>query len=109
MIILLILLIPILASAVNALLRNTRHMEFVYLLSAASSFGASVWLAAEVLQSGPVAWADSFLYADHLSALVVALTAFVYLATAPFVTADEKFVNAVGHAFPNVVWIGRWP
>lgn len=25
-----------------------------------------------------------------------------------FVTADEKFVNAVGAAFPNVVWLPNW-
>ncbi len=26
-----------------------------------------------------------------------------------FVTADEKLVNAVGPAFPNVVWLANWP
>jgi predicted nucleic acid-binding protein len=25
------------------------------------------------------------------------------------VTADEKFVNAVGAAFPNLVWVPNWP
>jgi len=26
-----------------------------------------------------------------------------------FVTADEKLVNAVGAAFPNIVWLANWP
>ena len=26
-----------------------------------------------------------------------------------FVTADERFVNAVGSTFPNVVWLANWP
>lgn len=26
-----------------------------------------------------------------------------------FVTADEKLVNAVGAAFPNLVWLANWP
>ncbi|MCI0523859.1 MAG: type II toxin-antitoxin system VapC family toxin [Acidobacteria bacterium] len=26
-----------------------------------------------------------------------------------FVTADEKLVNAIGAAFPNVVWLANWP
>ncbi|HEX6288971.1 MAG TPA: type II toxin-antitoxin system VapC family toxin [Herpetosiphonaceae bacterium] len=27
----------------------------------------------------------------------------------PFVTADERFVNAVHSTFPQVVWIANWP
>jgi predicted nucleic acid-binding protein len=27
----------------------------------------------------------------------------------PFVTADERFVNAVQSTIPNVVWIANWP
>ncbi len=26
-----------------------------------------------------------------------------------FVTADERFVNAVSSDFPNVVWLAQWP
>jgi len=93
MTILVLLLIPILASAITALLRSRRAMETVYLLSAAGSFLAAVELAAEVLGGGPVAWGNNFLYADHLSALTAVLTAFVYLVVAPyaigFFRADE--------------------
>ncbi|MBI3279115.1 MAG: hydrogenase 4 subunit F, partial [Acidobacteria bacterium] len=84
MAILALLLIPLLAGAVTALLRSPRRMELVYLLSATGSFAAAVWLAAEALAAGPVTWGDSFLYVDHLSALVVVLTAFVYLVSAPY-------------------------
>ena len=82
--ILAVLLIPLLASAVTAAMRGPRRMEFVYLLSAAGSFLAALCLAAEVLRGGPVVWGNGFLYADHLSALVVLLTAFVYLVSAPY-------------------------
>jgi hydrogenase-4 component F len=84
MAILALLLIPLLASAVTVGMRNPRRMELVYLISAAGSFGAAVWLVAEVLRNGTVSWGDGFLYADHLSALVAVLTAFVYLVTAPY-------------------------
>ena len=94
MTILALLLIPLLASAITLLARGRRAMELVYLLSAAGSFAAAVLLAAEVLEGGTVVLGDSFLYADHLSALVVVLTAFVYLVIAPFAVgyfrADEE-------------------
>jgi hydrogenase-4 component F len=84
MTILALLLIPLLASAVTVVMRNARRMELVYLVSAAASFLTALWLAAEVLREGPVAWAGGFFYADHLSALVAVLTAFVYLVSAPY-------------------------
>jgi len=84
MTILALLLIPLLASAVTVGLRNVRRMELVYLLSAAGSFVAALWLAADVLSAGPVTLAGGFFYADHLSALVAVLTAFVYLVSAPY-------------------------
>src|SRR5438477_8110542 len=84
MILLVLLLIPLVASALAALTHNPRRMEAVYLASAAGSFVAAVILAAQVLRSGPVSLADGFLYADHLRALVSILTAFVYLISAPY-------------------------
>jgi hydrogenase-4 component F len=84
MAILTLLLIPLLASALTIVMRNPRRMEFLHVASAAASFLAAVWLAAEVLKNGTVSWGDGFLYADHLSALVALLTAFVYLVAAPY-------------------------
>ncbi len=82
--ILALLLIPLLASLAIASVGNLRRMETAYLASAAASFLAALWLAAEVLRNGTVSFAGGFLYADRLSALVALLTAFVYLASAPY-------------------------
>jgi hydrogenase-4 component F len=82
--ILLLLLIPLLASGTTVVMRNVRWMEMVYLTSAVASFFAALGLAAAVLREGPVTWAGGFFYADHLSALVAVLTAFAYLVSAPY-------------------------
>ena len=84
MVILLLLAIPLLASAATALLRGTRAMEAVHVASAAGALAAAVWLAAGVLRDGAVSCWNGFLYADSLSALVALLTAFVYCAAAPY-------------------------
>ncbi|HEU0138724.1 MAG TPA: proton-conducting transporter membrane subunit [Bryobacteraceae bacterium] len=79
-----LLLIPLVASGLTALAKSRRQMEILHLLSAAGGFAAAVFLAAEVLARGEVhAW-NGFVFADHLGALVVLLTAFVYLACAPY-------------------------
>jgi hydrogenase-4 component F len=82
-ILLLLAILPI-ASALTAILPGRRHREAVYLLSAAGAFAAAVWLAADVLHSGAISLWSGFLYADSLSALVLLLTAFVYLIAAPY-------------------------
>ena len=84
MTILLLLAILPAASALSAILRDRRQMEAVYLASAAAAFAAALWLAADVLRDGSISLAGGFLYADSLSALVLLLTAFVYLVTAPY-------------------------
>jgi hydrogenase-4 component F len=84
MTIVVLLLIPLLASAISALLRSPRRMEGVYLVSAAGMLVAAVRLAADVLSRGTASWSKEFLYADSLSALVVLLTAFVYFVSAPY-------------------------
>jgi len=58
--ILVLLLIPLVASAASLLLRNLRRMEAAYLVSAAGAFAAAVWLAAQVLAKGVVEWAGGF-------------------------------------------------
>ena len=59
-------------------------MESIHLLSALAAFGTAILLAAEVLERGESSSWSGYLYADSLSALVVLLTAFVYLACAPY-------------------------
>ena len=95
--ILAVLAIPLLASALTVAMSSPRRMEMVYLPSAVASFVAALWLAAEVVTHGTVFWLDGFLYADSLSALMVLLTSFVYLITAPYAVGyfrhDEKYAE----------------
>ena len=80
----LLLLIPLAASALTAATRNRRTMESIHLISALAAFGTAILIAAEVLTRGESSSWSGYLYADCLSALVVLLTAFVYLACAPY-------------------------
>ena len=59
-------------------------MEIIHLLSAVAAFGLAIRLAAEVLATGQSSAWSGYLFADHLSALVLLLTAFVYLVCAPY-------------------------
>lgn len=89
-----LLLLPLAASALTAMSSSRRAMERIHLLSAIGAFVAALFLAAGVLAHGEVSCWNGFLYADSLSALVLLLTAFVYLACAPYAVgyfrADER-------------------
>jgi hydrogenase-4 component F len=98
MILVALLLAPLLASGLTGLLRGRRAMEAIHLVSAATMFGLSVELAAQVLREGGVSWGDGFLHADHFSALVAVLTAFVYLVSAPYAVGYFRH-DVAGHAF----------
>src|SRR5438067_13724047 len=78
----LLLLIPLAASGLTAITRGRRAMELIHVLSAVGGFAAAVLLAADVLARGESSHWSGFLFADSLSALVVLLTAFTYLACA---------------------------
>jgi hydrogenase-4 component F len=84
MTIILLLLIPVAASGITVLVKSRRAMETIHLVSAAAIFVSAILLAAEVLARGEASWGNGFLFADHLSALVALLTAFVYLVCAPY-------------------------
>lgn len=84
MTIFLLLLLPLAASGLTMLAKSRRAMEVIHLLSALAGFAAAIWLVAEVLAHGESSWGNGFLFADHLSALVVLLTAFIYLVCAPY-------------------------
>ena len=90
----LLLLVPLLAAVAAFSARRRDVMEGVNLAGAALTFGLAVLLAASVLQSGIVSTMGELLYADALSALVVLLIAFVYLACAFYAVGyfrdDEK-------------------
>ncbi len=95
--ILALLAIPLIGSLLTAVMTSPRRMEIVYLLTAVESFLAALWVAAETLLHGKASWGNNFLYADSLSALLVLLTAFVYLVTGPYAVGyfrhDEKFAE----------------
>ncbi len=84
MILFVLLSIPLLACCLAVLARTRRWMETIHLVSAAGSLIAALFLVAQVLRQGSVSQTNGFLYADALSALVALLTAFVYLACAPY-------------------------
>lgn len=76
----LLLLIPLVAAASTVFAKSRRAMEIIHVVSAAAAFVCAILLTAEVLSHGETSCWNGFLYADHLSALVVLLTAFVSLA-----------------------------
>ena len=80
----LLLLIPLIASGASALVRTQPALEAIHLASAVASFASAIFLASAVLAQGCASSWDGFLFADALSALVVLLSAFVYLACAPY-------------------------
>jgi hydrogenase-4 component F len=84
MILFVLLSIPLLACGLSLGARSRQWMEAIHLASAGCTFVAALFLAGGVLRHGSVSQGNGFLYADHLSALVALLTAFVYLACAPY-------------------------
>ncbi len=58
-------------------------MEAINLTCSAATFVLALALGSQVLAGGPVSLWNGFLYADHLSALVILLTASVALVRAP--------------------------
>ncbi len=91
-----LLSIPLLACGLTAFMRSRQWMETIHLVSAAGSFITALLLAAEVLRQGPVSGKSGFLYADHLSALVALLTAFVYLVCAPYAIGYLRHDESAG-------------
>ncbi len=75
----LLLLVPLLAGLLCWLVRSRRALETLNLLAFAAVAALAARLAGEVLANGPVKEFGGFLYADALSTLVIALTAFVAL------------------------------
>ncbi len=93
-----LLLVPFLTGAASFFARGRRAMEALNLAGFAAVFGLSVALAGLVLAGGPVSLWGGFLYADHLSALVILLTAAVALLCAVYAVGylrDEESGGAL--------------
>src|SRR6187402_3184282 len=94
MLLIAILASPVIAAAVAFAVRRRAAMEIINLTAAIVTFALALVLAGQVLQLGKVAAWDNLLYADALSALVMLLIGFVYVACAFYAIGyfrdDEK-------------------
>jgi hydrogenase-4 component F len=94
MLLLALLAVTLLAAGGAFAARRRSVMEGINLGASVLTLGLAVILAASVLQSGPVSAWYGILYADALSALVVLLVSFVYVACAFYAIGyfrdDEK-------------------
>ena len=79
MILPILLLTPFAAGVFSALARTRRAMEIANLAAFSLAFVLALGIAKQVLDTGSVSLWGGFLYADHLSALVILLTASVAL------------------------------
>ncbi len=80
----LVLWLPLTGGVVLALVPNHRIAGHVNIAIAAITFGASVWLALDVLRTGPELSPGRLFYIDAFNVYLVALTAFVGTTTAIF-------------------------
>jgi len=79
-----LLLVPLTAGILSYLSRKRSAMEAINLACFAVTFVLALLLGSQVLAGGPVSLWNGFLYADHLSALVILLTASVALLCAVY-------------------------
>ena len=75
MLLIFLLATPLVAAVMSWLSRKRPAMEAINLAGFAVTFVVALLLGGQVLRQGPVFLWDGFLYADHLSALVILLTA----------------------------------
>jgi hydrogenase-4 component F len=110
MILLVLLLVPAITCVASFLSGRRTTMERVNLAGFAAVFAASLTLAAQVLHSGPVSLWNGFLYADHLSALVILLTASVALLCSAYAIGylrDDDQSGALGDEPGDAVSLSR--
>ncbi len=94
-----LLLIPFLTACASYFVRRRRAMEAVNLTGFSLFFLCALALAEQVLAKGSVSLANSFFYADALSALVILLTAGVSLLCATYAVGylrDDQKSGALG-------------
>lgn len=101
MILALLLLVPLGAAAAAFLSKSRPVMEAVNLGAFSLTFLLAIDVAAQVLSRGSVALWNGFLYADALSALMVALTAFVALLCTAYAVGyfrEDERLGVLGEA-----------
>lgn len=110
MLLIVLLAVPLIAAAVSFLARRRSVMEGGNLAAALVTFFVSVLLARATIVSRTVAVWGELLYADSLSALVVLLVAFVYLACAIYAIGyfrDDEKNNVFEEDILKTVLIGK--
>jgi hydrogenase-4 component F len=98
MILIALLLVPLAAALLSYLARRRPSMEKINLAGFAATFVLALVLGAQVLAGGAVSLWNGFLYADHLSALVILLTASVALVCAVYAVGylrEDEFNGAL--------------
>lgn len=94
MLLLFLLAVPLTTGFLSFFGRKRTVMEALNLAGFAITFLVALGLARQVLGAGTVSLWDGFLYADHLSALVILLTAFIALLCSAYaigyVREDER-------------------
>jgi len=94
-----LLLVPLVTALLSFFVRRRAAMEAINLTGFAITFFVALALAAQVLRTGSVALWDGFLYAAHLSALVILLTASVALLCSAYAVGylrDDQQSGALG-------------
>lgn len=78
------LLLPLVGTVLLGFVGHSRKAGWINVGVSALTFGASLWLALNVLEGGAILSPDKMLYVDVFNVYLVALTAFVGLTTAIF-------------------------
>jgi len=78
------LLLPLVGTVLLGFVGHSRKAGWINVGVSALTFGASLWLALNVLEDGALLSPDKMLYVDVFNVYLVALTAFVGLTTAIF-------------------------
>ncbi|MGJ5814835.1 hydrogenase 4 subunit F [Paludibaculum fermentans] len=110
MVLLLLLLVPCIAAIGAFAARRRDVMEGINLCAAVLTFALAVVLAGSILKFGVVSAFGEMLYADALSALVVLLVAFVYVACAIYAVGyfrDDEKSEVFEEDVPGTVMLGK--
>jgi len=97
---LILLIVPLIASLALAFIGDRKYAPEVNILGSASTFGASVQLALQVYARGPILAGNDFFFIDAFSVYLTVLTALVSMTTSIFsrrYMRREREHGTVGH------------
>ena len=100
MALILVLVTSLFAAAVLAFVGDRKYAHEINIIGSGATFAASLFLAFEVYETGPMLAGDDFFFVDAFNVYLAVLTAFVSTTTAIFSRKYMKFERAhgrVGH------------